>query len=287
MSFPALCSFSYPCLQLTRYTTRRMTATLCKTSQSNLIISFHHSMHTRILKENRMSNGTKGNFGNNLTTIIVALLGAVSAIGGAWITTYGANSADRTEAAAPSVIAGNNGAQTQPVQPSAGAVEASPLPQPTIPIVVVPEQNSAPRFLPNSAQIAYNKAWPNDSRVNQLVLETVEVADNVVRVHLRFDNPTSGAVKFHTSLGAQGIRSYITHKKAPEYPATGTGGALFADPSVVEIPAGASKQGWIEYTTGGVKLSSIDLHLESYTEGYPAGQSGTISYNPIKLKVGK
>lgn len=238
-----------------------------------------------------MSNGTKGNLGNNLTTIIVALLGTISAIGGAYITTYGVNSADRTEAAIadPTVSVGNSAPATSsaPQATIPVPVEASPAPQATIPIVVVPAENAAPAFLANSKQINYNKPWPNDKRANQLVLETVEVADNVVRVHLRFDNATGGAVKFYTAIGGQGIRSYITDKKEPQYAATGTGGDLFADPSVVEIAAGASKRGWIEYTTGGAKLSSLNLYLESYTEGYPAGQSGTISYNPIKLKVDK
>lgn len=234
-----------------------------------------------------MSNGTKGNLGNNLTTIIVALLGTISAIGGAYITAYGVNSADRTEAAAaPTAVVGNNAAQVLPGQPTSAA-DASPAPQATIPIVVVQGQNTAPALLPNSKQINYNKPWPNDRRANQLVLETVEVAENVVRVHLRFDNATGGTVKFYTSIGGQGIRSYITDKKEPQYSATGTGGELLADPSVVEIAAGASKRGWIEYNTGGVKLNSLNLYLESYTEGYPAGQSGTISYSPIKLKVDK
>lgn len=232
-----------------------------------------------------MSNGAKGNFGNNLTAIIVALLGTIGAIGGAYITTYGVNSADRTEAAAaPTVAVGNNAGQALPSQAAAGT-EASPAPQATIPIVVVP--SAAPAFLPNSKQISYNKPWPNDRRANQLVLETVEIADSVVRVHLRFDNATGGAVKFYTSLGGQGIRSYITDKKEPQYAATSTGGELFADPSAVEIAAGASKGGWIEYTTGGAKLGSLNLYLESYTEGYPTDQSGTISYTPIKLKIDK
>lgn len=234
-----------------------------------------------------MSNGTKGNWGNNLTTIIVALLGTISAIGGAYITTYGVNSADRTEAAAATTVSVSNGAaQVLPGQPTSVA-EASPAPQATIPIVVAPAESAAEAFLPNSKQISYNRAWPNDSRANQLVLETVEVADNVVRAHVRFDNATGGTVKFYTSIGGQGIRSYITDKKDPQYPATGTGGDLFANPSVVEIAAGASKRGWIEYTTGGAKLNSLNLYLESYTEGYPAGQSGTISYNPVKLRVDK
>ncbi|MBV9787791.1 MAG: hypothetical protein JOZ51_06445 [Chloroflexi bacterium] len=224
-----------------------------------------------------MSNGTKGNLCNNITAIIVALLGTIGAIGGAYITTYGTNSAERTEAAAvaPAVSGGDS------------APAASPAPQATIPIVVVPAENAAPAFLANSKQISYNKPWPNDRRATQLVLETVEVADNVVRVHLRFDNATGGAVKFYTAIGGQGIRSYITDKKEPQYAATGSGGDLFADPSVVEIAAGASKRGWLEYTTGGAKLGSLNLYLESYTEGYPAGQSGTISYHPIKLKVDK
>lgn len=232
-----------------------------------------------------MSNGTKGNLSNNITAIIVALLGTIGAIGGAYITTYGANSAERTEAAAaPTAIVSNNAAQVLPDAQTKGT-EASPAPQATIPIVIAPA--AEPAFLPNSKQISYNKPWPNDRRTNQLVLETVEVAGNVVRAHLRFDNATGGAVKFYTSIGGQGIRSYVTDKKEPQYTATGTGGELFADPSAVEIPAGASKRGWIEYTTGGAKLGSLNLYLESYTEGYPVGQSGTISYTPIKLKVDK
>lgn len=236
-----------------------------------------------------MSNGTKGSLGNNVTAIIVALLGTIGAIGGAYITTYGTNSAERTEAAAvaPSVSVGNSAPEASPAPQATIPVEASPAPQATIPIVVVPAENAAPALLANSKQINYNKPWPNDKRANQLVLETVEVADNVVRVHLRFDNATGGAVKFYTAIGGQGIRSYITDKKEPQYAATATGGDLFADPSAVEIAAGASKRGWIEYSTGGAKLSSLNLYLESYTEGYPAGQSRTISYNPIKLKVDK
>lgn len=141
-----------------------------------------------------MSNGTKGNWGNNLTTIIVALLGTISAIGGAYITTYGVNSADRTEAAAATTVSVSNGAaQVLPGQPTSVA-EASPAPQATIPIVVAPAESAAEAFLPNSKQISYNRAWPNDNRANQLVLETVEVADNVVRAHVRFDNATGGTV---------------------------------------------------------------------------------------------
>jgi hypothetical protein len=108
----------------------------------------------------------------------------------------------------------------------------------------------------------------------------LEVADNAVRVHLLFDNTSGSAVKLNTALGGQGIQSYIQDKKE-QYPATGAGGALFADPNMVAIAAGAQKQGWLEHNTGGVKLGSLNLYLESTTG------SSTISYRPIKLKLGK
>jgi hypothetical protein len=232
-----------------------------------------------------MANGSKGNLGNNLTALVVALLGAVSAIGGAWITTYGGNSANRTEAAAASTaVVAPKQPSDAPASPAAPvAAQPSVVPTPS----AAPVQDAAPAFLPNSKQIAYGEAWPNDQRARQLVLESVEVAENVVRVHLRFDNTGGGSVKFYTAIGGQGVRSYISDKKEPQYPATGSGGQLFADPAVVEIAAGASKRGWIEYATGGAKLNTLNLHLESYTEGYPAGQSGTIRYDPIRLKVEK
>jgi hypothetical protein len=248
-----------------------------------------------------MSNGSKGNFGSNLTSVLVALIGAVSAIGGAWITTYGAGSASQA-APAPAVTIPKDTAQvTNPIdttnntgsiastapQPSTENAPAPAAPQPSAENVTAPVENLAPAFLPNSKQIGYNQPWPNESKANHLILQAVEIADNVVRVHLLFDNTSGNSVKFYTSLGAQGVQSYIYDKKAPQYPATSAGGDLFADPTVVEIPAGTRKQGWLEYTTGGEKFGSVNLYLEQYTEGYPAGQSGMLTYRPLKLKVDK
>jgi hypothetical protein len=231
-----------------------------------------------------MSSANKSNFGNNLTAILVAVIGAISAIGGAWITTYGPNSAEPSQAA-PAASVTQAPAAAEPVaQPS---VAPSPSPQAVTQTMVTSPQDAAPAYLPNSRQIPYNQPWPNDSKASQLLLQTVEVADNVVRVHLLFDNNTGSAVKFYTSRGGQGIQSYIYDKKEPKYPATSMGGPLFGDPNVVEIPAGMQKHGWLEYSTDGAKLGALNLYLESYTEGYPAGQSGTIVYRPVKLKVGK
>ena len=232
-----------------------------------------------------MSSANKGSFGNNLTSILVALIGAISAIGGAWITVYGPNSAQSGQAAPPP--AASVPAAAHPIDqagaapnPSAQAVAQSMVaPAQDAPPAAAPAQD-APANLPNSRQIPYNQPWPNNSKVNQLIVQTVEVADNAVRVHLLFDNTSGSAVKFYTSLSGQGILSYVQDKKE-QYPATGAGGALFADPNMVEIAAGAQKQGWLEYNTGGAKLGSLNLYLESATE------SGTISYQPIKLKLGK
>jgi hypothetical protein len=233
-----------------------------------------------------MSSANKSNFGNNLTSILVALIGALSAIGGAWITVYGPNSAQSGQAAPPASItqvpaAANPIDQTGAApSPSAQAVaQTMVVPAQDAPLVPAPAQD-APANLPNSRQIPYNQPWPNDSNANQIIVQTIDVADNAVRVHLLFNNTTGSAVKFYTSLSGQGIQSYIQDKKE-QHPATGAGGALFADPQMVEIPAGAQKQGWLEYNTGGAKLGSLNLYLESTTG------SGTIAYQPIKLKLGK
>jgi hypothetical protein len=244
-----------------------------------------------------MSSANKSNFGNNLTSILVALIGAISAIGGAWITVYGPNSAQPGQAApAPAASVTQVPAAANPIdQPATSAASSSPQAVAQTMVAPVqdaaptsaPVQDSTPANLPNSRQIPYNQPWPNDSKANQLIVQTVEVADNLVRVHLLFDNTTGSAVKFYTSLSGQGIHSYLSGKKDSKHPVTGTGGALFADPNMVEIPAGTQKQGWLEYKTDAGKLDSLNLYLESYTEGYPAGQSGTITYRPIRLKVGK
>lgn len=245
----------------------------------------------------RMSNGSKGTLGTNLTTILVALLGTISAIGAAWITTYGPRSADPAPAAAMTISTAI--AQPSILHPQASGISASasPAADPTVPHVVIPTPAdtpaqpvaatapAAPAFLPNSQHILYNQPWPNDQRGTSLILEAVEVADQVVRVHLRFENTSNGPITFYTATRGRGITSAISDKKGPKSLISATGGDLFADPTVVEIPAGGNVRGWLEYTLRGKKLSSLTLSLETYTEGYPADGSGTITYEPLTFNV--
>lgn len=229
------------------------------------------------------------NNGNNVTTIVVAFIGMVGALGGAWITTRSANN----PAAPPAVVqqaavpqAAVNG--DQPVQSVAPAVVPGSAPS-SAPAGVgeAPTPGEvAPPALPDSRSIAYGRAWSNDQRGTALVLETVEVANDRVRLHLRFDAPAEGAVTFYTT-GETGLRALLGDKKPAPATIVGTGGALFADPGAVTLPAGSRTTGWIDYTLNERKMVSLSIGLTSTTEGYLGQGRQTITYQPLKFKLDK
>lgn len=245
-----------------------------------------------------MSSSNTGGFGNNLTSILVALIGAISAIGGAWIMTNNQSASQAAPAAQVSSVTEQNMTQPQTsasvapaVQPSAApavpVANASAAAQPPITIVDATGAADAPAPLADSTTVDYEQPWPNQQGLSQLVVERIEVARERVRVHLRFENASGSPVTFYTATSTSsadsGIQTYLGDKKGPAYGITTTGGALFADPRAVEIPGGTQLRGWMEYSTGKGKKESLSLHFTSQTEGYPSAGTHRVQYEPLPI----
>lgn len=219
------------------------------------------------------------------TAIIVAVIGLISTIGGAWITTYGGRSAETTAASAAvgQIDAGRTASSAPANAAASSAPGADTAPPAAIPMVI--DEIAPP--LPDSASIAYDQPWPNSAGLTGLRLERVESAAGMVRVHLVYTNTTGGAIRWYTSTGTgaanQSLQTYIEGKKDTRYAATGVGGSLFADPRSVALTAGEQRRGWIDYATDDPKLTSITLYLTSYTDSGSGGQ--TLAYQPLKFKL--
>lgn len=231
-----------------------------------------------------MANTNGSGVGQHLTSIAVALIGAVSAIGGAWVMTQGQSTASSPPAAQVSNMA---------AQPDAGqsSVSASvaPVVQPPLVIVGAPAIDEMPQPLDGATTTEYQQPWPNPQGATALVVERIEVAREQVRVHLRFDNPASGPVTFYTATSVntttQGIQTYISERKGAAQGVTAQGGALFADPRAVEIAGGTQMRGWLEYTIGKSKKDAPSLYFTSQTTGYPRAGSHRIEYEPFAIPV--
>lgn len=260
-----------------------------------------------------MATSNGGGFGNNLTSVLVALIGAVSAIGGAWIMTNNQSASQTTPAAQVSNVTEQNmglpqiSASSAPIpsaasvvaQPSAPASQPSVAPAASVaaqaPSTIVDATGGAdaPAPLAGSTTIDYEQPWPNQQGLSQLVVERIEVARERVRVHLRFDNTASSPVTFYTatsaSSAAEGIQTYIGDKKGPAHDVAETGGALFADPRTVEIPGGTRLHGWLEYSyaTSKGKKDSLSLYFTSQTQGYPGAGTHRIQYEPLPIPAAK
>lgn len=241
-----------------------------------------------------MATSNGGGFGNNLTSVLVALIGAVGAIGGAWIMTN-QGTAQSAPPAQVSTVNEQSIAQPQIGAASAPAVApaASVAAQPPITIVDATGSADAPAPLAGSTAIEYQQPWPNQQGLSGLVVERIEVGSERVRVHLRFDNTSSNTVTFYTATGTsanvQGIQTYIGDKKGPAHGVEATGGALFADPRAVEIPGGTLLRGWLEYsyTVSKGKKDSQSLYFTSQTEGYPSVGTQRIQYEPLPIPATK
>lgn len=253
-----------------------------------------------------MATSNGGGFGNNLTSVLVALIGAVSAIGGAWIMTNNQSASQAAPAAQVSNVTEQNmglpqiNASSAPIPPAASVVAqpsvapaASVAAQAPITIVDATGGADAPAPLADSTTIDYEQPWPNQQGLSQLVVERIEVARERVRVHLRFDNTASSPVTFYTTTSAssavEGIQTYIGDKKGPAHDVAQTGGALFADPRAVEIPGGTRLRGWLEYsyTTTRGKKDSLSLYFTSQTQGYPGAGTHRIQYEPLPIPAAK
>lgn len=235
-----------------------------------------------------MAKSNDGGLGQHLTSIIVALIGALSAIGGAWIMTNGPSSAQSAPAAQVSTMAAQPDAAAQPV--SASIAPAAPS-QPPIVIVGAPAEEADPAPLSGSTTIDYGQPWPNQQGATQLIVERIEASRERVRVYLRFDNIGDGPVTFYTATStsstAQGIQTAISDKKGPAHGVTATGGALFADPRAVVIPAGVQLRGWLEYAIGKGKKDGLSLSFTSQTEGYPSAGAHRIQYDALPIPAAK
>lgn len=247
-----------------------------------------------------MSSSNGGGFGNNLTSILVALIGAISAIGGAWIMTNNQSASQAAPAAQVSSVTEQSMTQPQINAASAAAVQPSVAPvaapasvaaQPPITIVDATGNANAPAPLADSTTVDYEQPWPNQQGLSQLVVERIEVARERVRVHLRFDNTSGSPVTFYTATSTSsadgGIQTYLSDKKGPAYGVTTTGGALFADPRAVEIPGGTRLRGWLEYSTGKGKKESLSLHFTTQTQGYPSAGTHRVQYEPLTIPATK
>jgi hypothetical protein len=240
-----------------------------------------------------MSDTGNGKSSGNWLSLIIALIGAISTIGGAWITTYGGSAAQTSNAQVAPVVQ---------VSAAPNPVVSSPTLSTPIPSVInapaapAPSTANAPAAdydpsVParNGRMITHNRAWANDSNMSGLILETLEVADDVVRVNFLFENSTGNTVRFYTAPNVNtsdhGILTYISTKKNTKFGAINQGGELFADPRVVEIPAGVKKRGWLEYALRMGKESSLSIYFEGYTEGTSGGT--VTKYHPLKFDLKK